>query len=109
MKKTLLLLGAVVFSFGSAFAQDIVIKRPADNNTGLISTEGDNGAGIYSADYCVLEDDTTLGELYFYGFNNEASPDDCAVGFNLHVVEHDETTSSPNGSQADLDNAVVRV
>lgn len=109
MKKTLLLLGAVVFSFGSAFAQDIVIKRPADNDTGLISTEGDNGAGIYSADYFVLEDETTLGEFYFYGFNNEASPDDFVLGFNLYIFKHDETTSSPNGSPVDLDNAVVRL
>src|SRR5690625_5656785 len=46
-----------------------IIDRLPDNTIGVISTKGDDGTGVYCADYFTLTDDMLLGDLHFYGFN----------------------------------------
>ena len=69
MKKITLTLAAFALVF-SAFAQDVVIERPADGATSLIATNGDADAGVYCADFFTLEEDTALGSFVFPGFNS---------------------------------------
>ena len=69
MKKITLTLAAFALVF-SAFAQNVVIERPADGATSLIATNGDADAGVYCADFFTLEEDTALGSFVFPGFNS---------------------------------------
>ena len=58
MKKITLTLAAFALVF-TAFAQDVVIERITDNTTALITTNGDEDAGVYCSDFFTLEEDTT--------------------------------------------------
>ena len=71
MKKITLTLAAFALVFTS-FAQNVVIDRIADNTTALISTNGDEDAGVYCSDFFTLEEDTILGSFTFPGFYSTA-------------------------------------
>ena len=71
MKKITLTLAAFALVF-TAFAQDVVIERITDNTTALITTNGDEDAGVYCSDFFTLEEDVTLGSFTFPGFYSSA-------------------------------------
>ena len=71
MKKITLTLAAFALVFTS-FAQNVVIDRIADNTTALITTNGDEDAGVYCSDFFTLEEDTILGSFTFPGFYSTA-------------------------------------
>lgn len=104
MKKTLLLLAAVAFSFSSAFAQEDegeeIIHKVNDGTTGLISTVGNDGA-VWAADYFVLEEDVELGKFLFYGFgsgtNNNYSMEEFVTGADFFIFE-DDGFGAPDGN-----------
>ena len=72
MKKITLTLAAFALVF-TAFAQDVVIERITDNTTALITTNGDEDAGVYCSDFFTLEEDVTLGSFTFPGFYSSAT------------------------------------
>jgi len=79
------------FSFPNA-----IVDREPDNETGLISTKGNNNTGVYGADYFELTASVDLGDLRFYGFPSESSAFSPTVtGFNVIIYENDGTT--PDG------------
>ena len=71
MKKITLTLAAFALVF-TAFAQDVVIERITDNTTALITTNGDEDAGVFCSDFFTLEEDVTLGSFTFPGFYSSA-------------------------------------
>ncbi|MDA9310525.1 hypothetical protein N9Q33_03895, partial [Flavobacteriaceae bacterium] len=72
MKKITLTLAAFALVF-TAFAQDVVIERITDNTTALITTNGDEDAGVYCSDFFTLEEDVILGSFTFPGFYSSAT------------------------------------
>lgn len=105
MKKTLLILAAVAFSFGTAFAQETVIDRPADVSTGLISSAANDGSGVFTADYFELDEETYLGEFTFFGF--ASAPIEANItGFNILIFE-DDGFGSPDGNPSWDDSGAV--
>ena len=61
MKKITLTLAAFALVF-TAFAQDVVIERLTDNTTALITTNGDEDAGVFCSDFFTLEEDVILAQ-----------------------------------------------
>ena len=98
MKKITMI--AALFVGALSFAQTPVIDRAPDATSGLISTLGDD-FGVYSADYFALENETTLGELTFYGFGTGNLPIGANVDtFNVFIFGHDGA-GKPAGSPID--------
>ena len=101
MRKTLLLLAAVAFGFGTSFAQEgeEIIHKVNDGTTGLISTVGTNGA-VWGADYFVLEEDVELGKFLFYGFGQglgDWSVQDFIIGADFFIFG-DDGFGAPDGN-----------
>lgn len=94
-----LLVGAVSFS------QQVIVDRLNDSTTGLISTLGDSGVGVYCADYFVLNNATTLESVTVPGFTNEPPLSIWIEGFNLYIYTHDG--SSPSGNPEIIGSGVV--
>lgn len=98
MKKITMI--AALFVGALSFAQTPVIDRAPDSTTGLISTLGDD-FGVYCADYFVLDNETTLGELTFHGFGTGNLPIGANVDtFNVFIFGHDGA-GKPAGSPID--------
>src|SRR5690625_19656 len=74
-----------------------IIDRLPDNTIGVISTKGDDGTGVYCADYFTLTDDMVLGDLTFYGFNtSQISIASFVTGFNVYI--YTVSGSSPHSN-----------
>lgn len=107
--KKITLIAAALFVGATAFAQNIVIDRAADGGTGLISTEGSDGVGVYTADYFVINEDVLLGEFYFHAFGQGDTSGDVAsyiTGFNLFIFE-DDGFGAPEGNPSWADTGAV--
>ena len=84
MKKVTLI--AALFVGAVSFAQNIVIDRMADHNSGLISTKGSDDTGVYCADFFTLDAETAFGELTIYGLNsNGGSIATYLTGFSIYI------------------------
>ncbi|MDB3977349.1 T9SS type A sorting domain-containing protein [Flavobacteriaceae bacterium] len=106
MKKITLTLAAFALVF-TAFAQDVVIERPADNTTALITTNGSDDAGVFCADFFTLEEDTTLGSFTFPGFYSSAVEiGDLLTGADLYIYQ--DLNGSPNANPTTA-NALVNL
>lgn len=87
MKKITLLASALLMT-AATFGQNVLVDRIADNTTGLISTKGDDGTGVYCADYFALTSDVALGDLTVYGLNsNFGAIEPFTTGFNVYIYE----------------------
>lgn len=87
MKKITLLASALLMT-AATFGQNVLVDRIADNTTGLISTKGDDGTGVYCADYFSLTSDVALGDLTVYGLNsNFGLIEPFTTGFNVYIYE----------------------
>jgi hypothetical protein len=87
MKKITLTLAALALGF-TAFAQNVVIERPADGATSLISTNGDGDAGVFCADFFTVDEDTTLGSFVFTGFNSTLpNLEDVLIGGDFFIYQ----------------------
>lgn len=87
MKKITLMLAAALMSVAT-FAQTELVNRPNDNGTGLIDTEGNDGTGVYCADYFELSDEVALGELTIFGFSSSGGDlTPLVTGFNVYIFE----------------------
>src|SRR5690606_15134407 len=107
MKKIILLAGLLVGAV--SFSQTVIIDRPQTSN-GLISSYWDNDeAGVYSADYFVLENAVQVSSITFYGFtvlNDMQLPlDGLALDFNLFIFNNDG--GIPQGNPEDAGTAVL--
>ena len=105
MKKITLMAALLVGAI--SFSQTTIIDRVPDNTTGLIATQGDNGTGVYVADYFVLNNSTTLGELTAYGFTNETPLGIWVEGFNVFIYTHNGT--KPGGNPEMFGTGVVEL
>lgn len=76
-----LLVGAVSFS-------QTIIDRAPDHASGLISTLGDDGTGVYCSDYFVLDSATELGDVTFFGFPSAPPIGIWVEGFNVYIYEN---------------------
>lgn len=75
----------------------VIIDRLPDNPSGVISTKGNDGTGIYCADYFTLTDDVILGDLTFYGFNSNFSAiEPYVTGFNVYIYGISNSTPDSN-------------
>lgn len=87
MKKITLLASALLMT-AATFGQNVLVDRIQDNTTGLISTKGDDGTGVYCADYFSLTSDVALGDLTVYGLNsNFGLIEPFTTGFNVYIYE----------------------
>lgn len=87
MKKITLFAAALVMSAAS-FAQNIIVDRIQDATTGLISVKGDDGTGVYCADWFDINSEVTLGELTIPGLNSEPGfIEPLVTGFNVYIYE----------------------
>ncbi|WP_139855871.1 T9SS type A sorting domain-containing protein [Aequorivita sinensis] len=85
MKKITLLASALLMT-AATFGQNVLVDRIDDNLTGLISTKGDDGTGVYCADYFSVTSDVALGELTLYGFSTDPVPiEPLVTGFNVYL------------------------
>src|SRR5690554_272935 len=98
---------ALLFVVAMGYAQDPVIDRFPDNTTGLISTLGDDGTGVYCADYFVLDEETTLGEATFFGLASTPGMSIFVEGFNVFIYENGG--SSPAGNPEDFGTGVLEL
>ena len=106
MKKITLTLAAFALVF-TAFAQDVVIERPADNTTALITTNGSDDAGVFCADFFTLEGDTTLGSFTFPGnYSSAVEIGDLLTGADLYIYQ--DLNGSPNANPTTA-NALVNL
>lgn len=104
MKRILLCFGLLVSVL--SYAQNLIIDRLADNQQALVSTEGDDGNGVYGADYFELTADTTIGELTFRGFGSGTPPlAPHITGFNVFIFA--DNNGEPLGSPVDSDQAIL--
>lgn len=95
MKKITLLFVFAVMSMATQ-AQEIIERPVGVSQTGLISTNGNDGTGVYLADHFVIEEDVTLGNLDVMGFGSLdietgglLSFESNVTGFNVYVFEDD--------------------
>ena len=86
MKKITLLASALLMT-AATFGQNVLVDRIADNTTGLISTKGDDGTGVYCADYFSVTSDVALGDLTVYGLNTATPIEAFVTGFNVYLYE----------------------
>ncbi|WP_313111299.1 T9SS type A sorting domain-containing protein [Aequorivita sediminis] len=86
MKKITLLASALLMT-AATFGQNLIVDRIADNTTGLISTKGDDGTGVYCADYFSVTSDVALGDLTVYGLNTATPIEAFVTGFNVYIYE----------------------
>jgi hypothetical protein len=106
MKKITLSLAAFALVF-TAFAQDVVIERIADNPTALITTNGSDDAGVFCADFFTLEEDTTLGSFTFPGYYSSATEiGDLLTGADLYIYQ--DLNGLPNANPTTA-NALVNL
>lgn len=85
MKKITLFLTLIYCTLSIAQQVDIV-NRPPDNVTSIISTQGNDGSGVYSADTFTTNEAFALSSVSFYGTNsNGASIIDYIAGLNLII------------------------
>lgn len=84
-----------------------IIDRIADHNSGLISTKGNDGTGVYCADYFVLSDATTLGNLTFYGLSSTPPLAPEVTGFNVFIYAN--ATDQPAGNPEIPGSAVLEL
>lgn len=104
MKKITLLAAALMLG-ATSFAQ-VIIERPADGGNSIISTEGNDGTGVYCADYFSLAEDTELGSLIAIGTNsNGGSIADLTEGWNVFVYA--DAAGSPAGDPTGAGSAAV--
>ncbi|GER59769.1 T9SS type A sorting domain-containing protein [Patiriisocius marinus] len=98
MKKITLLAAAFAFSFG-AVAQTVVIDRPADSTQGLISSNGDNDAGVFCAELIELDSDVVLGTIAVEGFSSTGlalEPSMSGLDFFIYEDDGDVPASNPS-------------
>lgn len=106
MKKiTSLLALSLVAAIG--FAQNTVVDRFPDNSTGLISTLGDDGTGVYCADYFVLDEDTTLGEITIFGLASNPPMGIFVEGFNIYI--YNNVADLPDGQPEEPGTGVLEL
>lgn len=103
MKKITLLAALLVGAV--SFSQQVIIDRLPDSTTGLISTLGDNGVGVYCADYFVLNNDTTLETITVPGFTNAPPLSIWIEGFNIFIYTN--AGSAPSGNPEVTGSGVV--
>lgn len=105
MKKITLLLAFALMSIATQ-AQEIINREigvdDEGNYTGLISTKGNNGEGVYSADFFTITDEVTLGTLDINGFGSIDSAlggifsfADYMTGFNVYIFS--DNNGMPDG------------
>lgn len=94
--KKITTLFALLFVVALGYAQNTVIDRFPDSNQGLISTLGDDGTGVYCADYFVLDEETTLGEFKFFGLASTPGMGIFVEGMNVYIYE--DGGSKPAGN-----------
>lgn len=98
MKKITLLAALLVGAV--SFSQTTIIDRVPDHGSGLISTQGDDGTGVYGADYFVLNTKTTLEDFTAYGFPSQAPLGIWVEGFNVAIYTHNGTKPAGYPHQA---------
>src|SRR5690554_1643367 len=91
----------------SNMAAPVIIDRIKDNTSGLISTKGNDGTGVYCADYFVLSDATTLGNLTFYGLSSTPPLAPEVTGFNVFIYAN--ATDQPAGNPEIPGSAVLEL
>jgi len=94
MKKITLLAALLVGAV--SFSQTTIVDRIADHPSGLISTQGDDGTGVYCADYFVLANDTAIEDFTAYGFPSNAPLGIWVEGFNVAIYAHSGTKPAGN-------------
>ena len=95
---------AIVYT---AFAQEVVIERIADNTTVLMTTNGSDDACVFCADFFTLEEDTTLGSFTFPGYYSSATEiGDLLTGADLYIYQ--DLNGSPNANPTTA-NALVNL
>lgn len=95
-----LLVGAVSFS-------QTVIDRAPDHTSGLISTLGDDGTGVYCADYFVLTTATELGDITIPGIASTPPLGLWVEGFNVYIFSN--SSGVPGGNPELAGTAVVEL
>lgn len=105
MKKITLM--AALFVGAVSFAQNVVVDRFPDNNTGLISTKGSDDVGVYCADYFELTSDTALGEFKFYGLASTPGMSVFVEGLNVYIFADD--SGSPVGNPDEPAQAILEL
>src|SRR5690606_219942 len=98
MKKITLLAALLVGAV--SFSQTTIIDRVPDHGSGLISTQGDDGTGVYGADYFVLNTKTTLEDFTAYGFTANPPLGIWVEGFNVAIYTHNGTKPAGYPHQA---------
>ena len=92
MKKTLLFLAAVAFSFSSAIAQDLIIDREADGTS--LQASGDPVSNVDEhfamADYFELDATTEIDRFIFPGLSTSNTLDADVTGVNLFIFVNDD-------------------
>ncbi len=97
MKKTLLFLAAVAFSFGSAIAQDHIIDRERESTA--LPASGDpltNDPTFMIADHFKLEGTTEVDRFVFYGFTDDNALATNTTGVNLLIFDSEDSELDPN-------------
>ncbi len=86
----------------SLYAQNVVISRPADAESGTLSIQSsEDNIGIFSADKFELTEETALGELDVYGYvESGIDYSSLLVGVNVYIYESNNGIPAGNPSQA---------
>lgn len=87
MTKITIFLLALVTSVAT-FSQSEIINRPVNNVNSIITTQGNDGTGVYIGDHFTLTADTSIGALQIFGTNSNLeliSP--LLTGMNVFIYE----------------------
>jgi len=84
-----------------------IINRPSLEASGIISTLGNDGTGIFSADQFELSAETTLSTLEVFGFISNLDFESVLLGFN--VVIYSDSAGIPSGNPFLINGGVVEL
>ena len=93
----------------TCISQNTIIDRtPPDPDNWVYSTQGTDGTGFYTADSFILDEETAIGELDFYGGNGYvANLGSLEVGFNVFIYADDD--GKPAGDPSQLGTGIVEL
>lgn len=76
-------------------AQNVIVDQSDLTGFGIVSSEGNDGVGIYAADDFILTEDTVINEITLFGYSSTFDPYQLE-SLNLYIYEDDSGVPAGN-------------
>ncbi len=97
---------SIILISANVSAQDVVIDQSDLTGFGIISSQGNDGIGIYAADDFILTEDTVINEITLFGYSSTFDPYELD---RLNLYIYNDNAGLPDGNPTIAGSGVVEL